>query len=132
MKRLLAAALLGCVAFGTNALAQSEIARTMVLADKADRTAFTAPIYPNMAPLAVPADAPPMFVAIAEDDFLLAREKGFPLIESYRAAGRPIEFHLFPSGGHGFGIGAPGTPEEGWIELLYNWMRTSGFLTKAK
>lgn len=108
------------------------LSRTMVLADKADRPAFTAPIYPNMAPLAVPADAPPMFVTIAGDDFLLAREKGFPLIESYRAAGRPIEFHLFPSGGHGFGIGAPGTPEEGWINLLYKWLGTSGFLTKAR
>lgn len=108
------------------------LSRTMALADKADRPAFTAPIYPNMAPLAVPADAPPMFVAIAQDDFLLAREKGFPLIESYRAAGRPIEFHLFPSGGHGFGIGQPGTPEEGWIELLYKWLRVSGILTKVK
>ncbi|HQS68054.1 MAG: esterase [Novosphingobium sp. 28-62-57] len=104
------------------------LTRTMVELPKADRPDFAAPIYPNMAAMSVAANAPPMFVAIAQDDFLLAREKGFPLIESYRAAGRPIEFHLFPGGGHGFGLGKPGTPPAGWIELMYRWLDRSGLL----
>lgn len=104
------------------------LTRTMVELPNADRPAFAAPIYPNMAAMSVAADAPPMFVAIAQDDFLLAREKGFPLIESYRAAGRPIEFHLFPGGGHGFGLGKPGTPPAGWIELMHKWLDRSGML----
>ncbi len=107
------------------------LTRTMVAEGGVDKPDFAAPIYPNMGAMTVPADAPPMFVAIAADDFLLAPHKGFPLIESYRAARRPIEFHLFPSGGHGFGLGAPGSPEEGWIELMHKWLARSGLLVPA-
>jgi acetyl esterase/lipase len=104
------------------------LTRSLVEKGGADRPDFAAPIYPNMGPMTVPADAPPMFVAIAADDFLLAREKGLPLLESYRAAGKSIEFHLFSAGGHGFGAGSAGSPEEDWLELLFRWMRTQGLL----
>ena len=57
--------------------------------------------------------------------------RGFPLIDSYRAAGRPIEFHLFASGDHGFGTGIPGTPTDGWMDLYLRWLGSQGFL-KAK
>ena len=108
------------------------LTRGVVEKGGADRPDFAAPIYPNMGPMTVPADAPPMFVAIAADDFLLARQRGLPLIENYRSAGKSIEFHLFSAGGHGFGAGPAGSPEEGWLELLYRWMRTQGFLTTEK
>lgn len=94
----------------------------------ADKPAFAAPIYPNMAAMAVPADAPPIFVAIAADDFLLKREKGLPLIDSYRAAGKPVEFHLFASGGHGFGLGVPGTPPAAWPKAFVRWLDAIGML----
>lgn len=94
--------------------------------------AFAAPIYPNMAAMQVPANAPPMFVVIAADDFLLAREKGLPLLDSYRAAGKPIEFHLLANGGHGFGLGRPGTASEGWIEQFHRWLGSIGMLRAAK
>ena len=81
-----------------------------------------------MAAITVPADAPPLFVAIASDDFLLGRVKGLPLIDSYRAAGKSVEFHLFSAGGHGFGAGPAGSPEEGWLDLLLRWMRTQALL----
>lgn len=103
------------------------IARSLAERGGPDRPDFVAPIYPNMAAMIVPSDAPPMFVAVAADDFLLARQKGFPLVESYRAAGKSVEFHLFASGGHGFAAGAPGSPEEGWLDLMLRWMRFSGF-----
>ena len=86
-----------------------------------ERPDFIAPIYPNMAARPVPLDAPPMFVAIANDDFLLARG-GLGVIESWRKAKRPVEFHLFESGDHGFGIGKPDTPTENWPELLLRWI----------
>ncbi len=76
----------------------------------------------------MPADAPPLFVTIAADDFLLAGIEGFPLIESYRAAGAPVEFHLLTSGGHGFGLGRVGEPSEGWPMLMLRWMREIGML----
>ena len=108
------------------------LTRSVVEKGGADRPDFAAPIYPDMGAMTVPADAPPMFVAIAADDFLLARQKGLPLLDSYRAAGKSIEFHLFSSGGHGFGAGPAGSPEEGWLELMYRWMRTQGLLATEK
>ena len=89
---------------------------------------FAAPIYPNMAPMVVPADAPPMFVVIAADDFLLAPHEGLPLLESYREADKPIEFHLLSGGGHGFGLGREGEPTEGWPDMMWRWMRSIGVL----
>ena len=94
--------------------------------------AFAAPIYPNMAAMQVPANAPPMFALIAADDFLLSRVQGFPLVDSYRAAGKPIEFHLLANGGHGFGLGRPGTASEGWIEQFHRWLGSIGMLVPGK
>lgn len=104
------------------------LTRSLVERGGADAPAFAAPIYPNMTAMRVPADAPPMFVAVAADDFLLARVKGTPLIESYRAANRSIEFHLFASGGHGFGTGIAGTPTAGWMDQYLRWLGAQGFL----
>lgn len=106
------------------------LTRTMVAQGGADVPAFAAPIYPNMGPLQVPANAPPMFVAIGQKDFLL-KGPGFPLVDSYRAAGKPIDFHLFSDDEHGFGTGARGKTSDGWLELLYQWLETRGFLSAA-
>lgn len=99
------------------------LTRSLVEQAGADEPDFAGPIYPNMAAIKVPANAPPMFVAIAADDFLLKRVQGFPLIDSYQVAGRPVEFHLFASGGHGFAGGMPGTPTEGWLDLMLHWLQ---------
>jgi predicted SnoaL-like aldol condensation-catalyzing enzyme/acetyl esterase/lipase len=101
------------------------LSRSVVSDGGEDAPDFVAPIYPRMTKMRVPDNAPPMFVAIAANDFLLQGLEGFPLIESYRAAGKPIEFHLFADGGHGFGLGRPGTAAEGWIELFHRWLVTS-------
>lgn len=104
------------------------LTRTMVARGGHDVPAFAVPIYPNMGPLVVPSNAPPMFVAIGQKDFLL-KGPGFPLVESYRAAGKPIEFHFFSDDEHGFGMGVKGKTSEGWLKLLYQWLATRGFLT---
>jgi acetyl esterase/lipase len=106
------------------------LTRTMVAQSGKDMPAFAAPIYPNMGPLAVPDNAPPMFVAIGQHDFLL-KGPGFPLVDSYRAAGKPIEFHFFSDDEHGFGVGVKGKTSDGWLNLLYQWLETRGFLTES-
>lgn len=108
------------------------LARSLVEMGGKERPDFIAPIYPNMGPMTVPADAPPMFVAVAADDFLLGRHQGLPLLDSYRAAGKSVEFHLFSAGGHGFGAGPTGSPAEGWMDLMHRWMRTQGLLDTGK
>jgi acetyl esterase/lipase len=107
------------------------LTRSVVAQGGATMPAFAAPIYPNMSALAVPAGAPPMFVTIAADDFLLRGVEGFPLIDSYRKAGREIEFHLLANGGHGFGLGRPGTASAGWIEQFHRWLDSIGMLKPA-
>lgn len=104
------------------------LTRSVIEKGGAAMPAFAAPIYPNMAAMTVPANAPPMFVAIAADDFLLTRETGLPLLDSYRAAGKPIEFHLLVNGGHGFGLGREGTASAGWIENFHRWLGSIGML----
>lgn len=106
------------------------LSRSVVEHGGADAPNFVAPIYPGMGPMQVPDNAPPMFVAIAADDFLLARNPDMELLRDYRAAGKSIEFHLLANGGHGFGLayGTQGMASEDWIEMLHRWMGVIGML----
>ena len=68
---------------------------------------FQIVIYPG--PLGVPqgnipADAPPAFFLVANDD---SGHVGPVLsqLEKYRQANRPVEVHLYAHGGHGFNMG---------------------------
>jgi acetyl esterase/lipase len=89
--------------------------------------AFIAPIYGSMERVTVPANAPPMFGVIASDDPLFAR-KGFGLLDAWQEADRPVEFHLYEKGGHGFGLGKQGTTSTGWLDLFVRWLDTRGIL----
>lgn len=100
--------------------------RVVLEAAAADRPAFAAMIYPPMEAVEVPRDAPPAFVAMATDDPLSGRA-GYGLIQSWVTARRPIEFHAFQKGGHGFGLGLPATTTEGWIDGLIRWLQLNGF-----
>ena len=95
------------------------------------RPDFMAPIYGPMSHQPIPADAPPMFAALAADDPLMSRG-GYGLVADYRTANRPIEFHLFEAGGHGFGITKRGTTSDMWAEEFYRWMLDRGLLDKSK
>lgn len=89
--------------------------------------AFIAPIYGSMERVTVPANAPPMFGVIASDDPLFAR-KGFGLLDAWQEANRPVEFHLYEKGGHGFGLGKQGTTSTGWLDLFVRWLDMRGIL----
>jgi acetyl esterase/lipase len=96
------------------------------LNSKTMKLAFIGPIYGNMGPVDVPEDAPPMFVAIASDDFLFHGQ--FGLIKSWFDAGRPVEFHLYQNGGHGFGLGYPDRTSNGWFPVFMHWLEVNKFL----
>jgi len=97
------------------------------LHSKSMNLAFIGPIYGGMGPVEVPKDAPPMFAAIATDDFLFRGE--FGLIKSWYEAGRPVEFHLYQNGGHGFGLGNPDRTSNRWFEVFIHWLEVNKFLT---
>lgn len=90
------------------------------------KLAFIAPIYGGMGPVEVPNDAPPMFNVIATDDFLFRGQ--FGVIESWFKAGRPVEFHLYQTGGHGFGLGNPDRTSNRWFEAFVHWLEVNDFL----
>ncbi|MDQ0839588.1 alpha/beta hydrolase [Sphingomonas faeni] len=91
--------------------------------------AFIAPIYGSMEAVKVPAAAPPLFAVLAADDPLFAN-KGFGLIESWQKAGKPVEFHLYQAGGHGFGLGKKGTTSTGWFEDFMHWLDANDMLVR--
>ncbi|MCW2362320.1 MULTISPECIES: alpha/beta hydrolase [Sphingobium] len=89
--------------------------------------AFIAPIYGSMERVTVPANAPPLFGVIASDDPLFAK-KGFGLLDAWQEAGKPVEFHLYERGGHGFGLGKDGTTSTGWLDAFVAWLDMHGLL----
>lgn len=89
------------------------------------KPAFIGIIYGPLQPVSVPADAPPMFVALAADDPLFGG-RGMGLIESWTAAKRPVEFHLYEQGGHGFGMYPKPTTSTGWFEGFVRWLAMHG------
>jgi acetyl esterase/lipase len=68
----------------------------------------------------VPADAPPLFTAAAQDDALWKIVEG--LHADWSAADRPSEHHLFARGGHGFGMVRQGLPSDRWTDLFLDWL----------
>ena len=78
----------------------------------------------------VPANAPPAFLVHAEDDASVVVENTLLLRAALREKNIPVETHLFPDGGHGFGLRlSKGKTVEGWQELFYAWGRKSGLFT---
>lgn len=88
--------------------------------------AFIGDIYGPLSAVKVPENAPPLFIALAADDPFFANA-GFGLIDSWKAAKRPVEFHLFEQGGHGFGMYPKETTSTGWFEAFASWLRMHGF-----
>ena len=100
---------------------------TTALADTGARPAFLGDIYGPLSAVEVPTDAPPLFVALAADDPLFPGTD-FGLIQSWRAADRPVEFHYYEQGGHGFGMYPKDTTSTGWFDAFVSWLGMHGML----
>jgi acetyl esterase/lipase len=99
--------------------------------DVASRPAFAAPIYgAPRGEIAVPADAPPLFIAVASDDGFAA-SSCLPLYSAWRDAGRSAELHVYAQGGHGFGMFQNGLPTDHWIDRFGEWLGGQGFLAQS-
>lgn len=114
---------IGMVGFSAGAM----LTMSTALYGKEAKPAFLGDIYGPMNAMNVPADAPPLFVALAADDPIFGNA-GFGIIDSWRTAKRPVEFHLFEQGGHGFGMYPKETTSTGWFEAFASWLRMHGFI----
>jgi hypothetical protein len=45
------------------------------------------------------------------------------LRRTWNDAGRPVEFHCYQAGGHGFGMQPKGTTSDARLEQVHSWMR---------
>jgi acetyl esterase/lipase len=116
----------GMIGFSAGAMTALNAARAPLAAD---RPAFFGYIYGPMVAIPVAADAPAMFAALALDDGLFGRQ-GFGIVESWKKAGRPVEFHAYERGDHGFGMGFPGTTTTGMMTQFRAWLEARGLLKK--
>ncbi len=65
---------------------------------------------------------PPLFLVQAQDDPISNIANTAILERAARQAGVPVERHVLPSGGHGFGMGQPGTPTAEWPRWYQAWL----------
>ncbi|MGH2459445.1 MAG: alpha/beta hydrolase [Chloroflexota bacterium] len=118
----------GMIGFSAGAAVTSGVA---LQPDAAGRLDFAAPIYGALwEDVAVPANAPPLFLALASDDDMAVRTS-LPLYTKWRDAGRPVELHVFAQGGHGFGMRRQGLPADHWIDLFGEWLGAQGLLRRS-
>lgn len=68
---------------------------------------------------------PPVFLAQAEDDPVSPVANTLLMQAACRAAGTPVEAHLFRTGGHGWGMGRGETAQ--WPALFATWLGVRGF-----
>lgn len=91
------------------------------------RPDFAIPIYAVAPPgYAVPANAPPLFTAVAFDDNERMTSTATGLADSWKKAKIPAEVHIFPDGGHGFGMNKKGKSCDAWTDLLATWLKRHG------
>jgi acetyl esterase/lipase len=116
-------------------------ARTYPVVDHADqlscRPNFCLLIYPGgifskkdaqiVPEIKVDAKAPPTFLAMAEDDPVQV-ENALAYYVELKKAGVPAELHLYPRGGHGYGLRRTADLVTTWPDRAADWLKTEGWL----
>jgi len=70
---------------------------------------------------------PPMFLAHAVDDPVSPVDNSRLLFHALQKVNVVTELHIFPTGGHGWGLGKKGSPVAVWPDLFKTWAQTLGF-----
>ncbi|NHK29007.1 alpha/beta hydrolase [Parvularcula flava] len=73
---------------------------------------------------AIRPDTPPLFVFHSSDDASVPVENALALYEGARREGVPVDLHVFPTGGHGYGFRiSQKQTAAGWPGLFDQWRR---------
>lgn len=116
----------GFIGFSAGAMTAMNVT---LAGDPASRPDYVLPIYGGMPDVAVPVDAPPAFILVARDDFLF--ERSVELFDNWTDAERPVEFHVYAKGGHGFGMEKQGLPVDHWPDVMEGWLVGQGLIAAA-
>ncbi len=106
------------------------------------RPDFTVLIYPGglddqksgaVQPEVAPAKGktPPTFIAMAQDD-PVRPENAIHYYLALKDAGVPAELHLYPTGGHGYGLRRTADDVTTWPDRVADWLKAGGWLKRAK
>ena len=72
-------------------------------------------------------DTPPCFFAHTGDDHVPAEGSILAYLELEKAGVEGNELHVFPFGGHGYGMKKSQNPVSGWPKYAEEWMKSLGF-----
>jgi acetyl esterase/lipase len=73
--------------------------------------------------LQITAQTPPTFILHATDDTTVPVENSLLYYKSLKNNKVPVALHIFPTGGHGFGLALGKGALEKWPNLLIDWMK---------
>ncbi|MBI5834001.1 MAG: alpha/beta hydrolase [Armatimonadetes bacterium] len=125
-----------------SAATSNATARSYDAVDDADKTScrpdFSVLVYPayltdgkdlsKLSPaLAVTKDTPPAFIVQAQDDPIPV-ENSLRYAEALQAVKVPVELHIYPKGGHGYGMRPSANPVCHWPDRVAEWLAASGWL----
>ena len=93
------------------------------LAERSDASPdFLVSLYgPSLQDVAVPAHAPPLFIAVGSTHFNVTNGC-LALFGAWKAAGKPAEIHVYDQVSGGFGMTRRGLPVDGWTDRLFEWL----------
>ncbi|RDC61520.1 alpha/beta hydrolase [Adhaeribacter pallidiroseus] len=75
----------------------------------------------------ITAQTPPTFLVHASDDKVVPPNNSILFYQALQLQNIPAELHIYPKGGHGFGLKNPTTPDY-WFDRCLNWMMASNFI----
>jgi acetyl esterase/lipase len=91
---------------------------------------FLVSVYgPALQDVIVPADAPPLFIAVGSTHFNVTNGC-LALFGAWKAAGKPAEIHVYDQVSGGFGMSTRGLPVDTWNERLYEWLLARKIVVK--
>lgn len=91
----------------------------LLAADTADASASMTRLSPDRH---VDAATPPLFLLHAQDDAVVPVGNALAMHAAAVAAGVPASLHMFPHGGHGFGVRDAHGPLARWPQLALDWI----------
>jgi acetyl esterase/lipase len=80
--------------------------------------------------LPVTRETPPTFLLQAEDDHVDDVDDSLAYYIALKNEGVPVEMHLYPKGGHAFGLRRTESPITRWLQLVETWLGTIGMIPR--
>lgn len=79
--------------------------------------------------LNITTNTPPTFLVMAQDDPVRMENAVHYALALHRSK-VPMELHIYPSGGHGYGLRRTDLPVTTWPDRLHDWLKAGAWLQK--